>query len=183
MKIEIQTGQAEMLEKIFAQANAEGQSLSDLEQRCLKAAFDADRGNAVAQVEKEFPSKEAYDEFVARAGRLIERTLLQAAESRPEMTSEVRAKLDKFMTGRGEAMVGSVISMAVFGRMPGVLRAIGSVVLVLPLTTFFGWRVYAELAGGKLPSSSRIPLEVVLALLVLIAASSVVNLLNKISAK
>ena len=183
MKIEILTGQAEMLEKIFAQANTDGQSLSDIEQRCLKAAFDPDHGNALAQVEKEFPSKEAFDEFVARAGRLIERTLLHAAESRPEMTSEVRAKLEKFMTGRGEAVVGSVISMTMFGRMPAALRALGIVVLIVPLAAIVGTRLYADLAAGRMDASSRTIIQFALALVAAAAVWSIFNLVSKLNSR
>lgn len=183
MKVEIQAGQAELLEKILAEANAEGQSLNELEQRCLKMVFEANHQKALAQIEKEFPSKEAYDEFVARACRLIERAVLHQAESRPEMTSQARATLEKFMSGRGEAVVGSVISMTLFGRMPGVLRALVIAALVLPLAAIMGTRLYAELAGGRMAASNRTVIQVALALVVAAAVWSVLNLVKKAGAR
>jgi len=183
MKIEIHAGQAELLEKIIAEASAEGQSLNDLEQRCLKAVFDPNHQNALEQIKKEFPSKEAYDEFVTRACRLIERAMLHEAESRPEMTAEARATLEKFMTGKGEAVVGSVISMTLFGRMPAVLRAVRIATLILPLSAFIGWRLYTDLARGRMGGSNRTVMQFALALVVGAAVWSVLNLVNKLNAR
>lgn len=132
---------------------------------------------------KEFPSKEAYDEFVARACRRIERAVVHEAESRPEMTAEARATLEKFMTGRGEALVGSVLSMAAFGRMPAVLRALGVAALVVPLAIVMGSVLYADLVHGRMEASSRLVIQAALALVVGAAVWSVFNLVNKINAR
>ncbi len=180
MKIEIQAGQAELLEKIIAEANAQGQPLNELEERCLRIALDQQRHKELAQIEREFPSKEAYDEFVARAARLIERTILHEAETRPELTPQARASLEKFLSGRGEAVVSSVFSMAMFGRMPPVLRAVGTAVLILPLAAIAGWQLYAELTGGRMTASSRLVFQAALALLIAAAIWSVLNVLKKL---
>jgi hypothetical protein len=183
MKIEIQAGQAELLEKICAQAQTDGQPLSELELRCLRASFADVKHTGLKEIQREFPSPEAYDQFVSRAGKLLERTLVNEVEKSPQLTPEARGAIEKFLSSGGEAVVGSVVSMAMFGRVPAALRALLTLLAVLPLAAIFGWVLYSDLAGGKLPPSSRIPIEFIFALLVFIVLSTIVNLLKKVFAR
>jgi hypothetical protein len=67
--------------------------------------------------------------------------------------------------------------------MPAVLRAVGIAALILPLSAIMGWRLYADLTGGRMPPSSRTVIQVALALVVSAAVWSVFNLVNKVSAR
>jgi hypothetical protein len=184
MNLEIKVeGIEQLMKQVAANAAAEGQPLSELEQRCLRIALQDHTHAGLKEIEKEFPSPEAYNDFVGRAQLLIEQAVLHEAESHPEMTPQARAALEKFLTGKGGAVVGSAISMALFGKMPGVMKAFGVAALVVPLAAIVGWQVYADLASGRVAASSRFPLQAILGLAVLAAVSSIVNLLKELSGK
>jgi hypothetical protein len=181
MKVEIQASGAQFLEKIAQEAEAEGQSLSDLEKRCLAAAFQPEHEKALKQIEQEFPSPEAYSEFIARVRGLIERAVVKEAESRPEMTPQARALLEKLVSGKGEAVVGSLISLALFGRAPVVVRALGTAMALVPLAAVATWVLYPILASGQLSSTNKFFVELFLALVIVAAVSSVLRLVRKAS--
>ena len=181
---EIKIDRAQFLELVVAQAGSEGQPLSELEKKCVSVALKGEaRQQEFAEIKKQFPSKEAFDEFVARAARLVERALLREVEAQPELTPHARAMMESFVAGGGGSVVEGAISAAMFGRMPPVLRALGIAAVALPLAVVIviGWRLYADLNGGRLPSSSRSVIETALALVAAVAVWVVLNLLKKIS--
>ena len=182
MNTEVTIDRAQFLALIVAEANSEGQPLNELEKKCMSIALEgAVRQKEFAEIKKQFPSMETFDQFVARAARLVERALLHEVEAQPELTPHARAVMERFLAAGGESVVEGTISAAMFGRMPPALRALGITAVVLPLAVVIGWRLYAILNGGRLPSSSRSAVEVVLALVAAVAVWVVLNLLKKIS--